>query len=229
MWRPRNLRRFTLPFAFITMAALCLTAPSLALPPDDPGAHDDPGVHDDPGATALVWTSGDWSKTPNAEPPYNGLKLMVTPTYQEDRTLASLAIKILDYTNSPEGATVSVEFRPVVPGKKVTVRPPLQQKPSATVNGTLELVSSPSVSAAYLYLFADLFYGLKKETHHAEGGILEIPRMGEPSIPPKPEDQKPDEQSLLESGNPRLEPDSGATSGLPRVLDPSADFAVGRH
>ena len=133
---------------------------------------------DKPDDQALEWTSGDWSKRPKSEPPYNGIKVLATPTYQ-DGTLATLSIQVVDYTNSPEGVAVSADFKPALPGKTLTVRPPGQQQPAATVQGTLELRASPSVATTTLFLFADLQYGLKDQRHHVEGGILEIPRMGE--------------------------------------------------
>lgn len=169
-------------------------APAGSAPAPTTPASSTPEPAEDP---ALTWFSGDWREPADvgAEPPYNGLELVATPTYSQDEQLSSVSVLILDYTNSKDGAGVTVTFQPVVPGKAIPVRPsPTPKKPGeeATVRGSLELKDSGEVF--FLILWTDLLkYGLPDEEHHVEGGLLKIPRLGFPTPdPPAPAPPTPD-------------------------------------
>ncbi len=134
-----------------------------------------PGSPTPPPKPSYQWQSGDFVKPPRTQPPYNGVEIQAVPTYNNQKALVSLAITVTDFAKSKTGATQNHIFEPVQNGEKTTLSP----SGDFTVQGPLELRLMPA-SPTDVVVFVNISYGLPDQTHHAEGGILEVPLLGTP-------------------------------------------------
>jgi hypothetical protein len=124
-------------------------------------------------APPIFWQPGDWQIRPSEVPPYNQIKVMVSPVYLAGK-LDSIDVTITDYTQAKEGAEVVCSFIWDDISKEKErhiVSPP----GASTLKGYMKfrfLQAAPD----HANLFLSLSYGLPPPSHKSiEGFVLQVP------------------------------------------------------
>lgn len=127
--------------------------------------------------TPQVWQSGDWSKRPNKEIPYNGIEISGLPEYDENSALVSVTVTLTDYTLDEQGVASSILGLTVAAGS-VSIFAPTEQtspvsspprpNPDFTIEGDVAL--EPSGSDVCLRI--RLSYGLEHMRREEIGYVM---------------------------------------------------------
>ena len=139
---------------------------------EQPAATDASGDSD----SGILWQSGDWQETNNPSPPYNGIQMVVLPSYSEQSNLVSLTLNFTDFTNETDGVLKTFPMS-IKDGSSVT----LPVEDDFTIVGTLELRFFASVPGSIVVFFDNISYGLEHQRHNVIGGVLIIPQTGTPT------------------------------------------------
>lgn len=94
----------------------------------------------------FIWHSGDWRNNANTEAPYNGIEIKVNANYAPTSpfNLTSVAVKVIDYTNNPDGIESDVilvkkdEWYPI-PIPEIKDETSSKANPEFTVKGIYSL------------------------------------------------------------------------------------------
>lgn len=123
---------------------------------------------------SIHWQSGDWQKNQNTSPPYNGLEVQAIPVYGDTGTLENVAITIVDYSLTKEGAKIPLQFslNQIVNETKATLIP---QVDSSTLDGFVGFRLLQGASD-YANLFLSLAYMENSvSSKNIQGCILQVP------------------------------------------------------
>lgn len=124
-------------------------------------------------ASIKTWYSGNWKSSNRKKPPYNGIKIQGTPTYDQDNKFLSAKVSFFDYTYDPDGLQSDIDELTPEQGWTAIPMPPYSppspsdppNQESFTINGHVELVSQPSG----MYLRIRLHFGIMA---HEELGFI---------------------------------------------------------
>lgn len=127
--------------------------------------------------TSQTWQSGDWSKRPNSEAPYNGIEISGLPEYDENGMLISVAVTLTDYTLNKEGVASIIPELTVFAGH-VDIIAPIEQTspPSSPLNPSSDFTIKGWVSlepsGANVCLRIHLRYGLEHLRREEIGYVM---------------------------------------------------------